>query len=169
MKKFLLTIVVSIVSLSILFGCSENEENNSASANQQPLILPISLNEIMVALVNQSADPIWVASWRNPQNDQEWRNLEYLGYQLEVAGSLLTIPGTGPYDKQWTANPQWTVYAAQLKESGILARQAAEKKDLVLLNAAGDRIVEVCESCHKEFKLALPTGGLFGELSPTPQ
>ena len=65
-----------------------------------------------------AADPIWVASWKNPQTDRDWRNLEYLGYQLEIAGSLLTIPGTEPLDKEWVAKPGWKEFALQLKNAG---------------------------------------------------
>lgn len=153
---------ISFLFILAVTSCSQQKQETSE------LQLPISLNEVMVALVNQAADPIWVAAWRNPQTDRDWRNLEYLGYQLEVAGALLTIPGTGPYDKEWVSRPEWPTFASQLKEAGILARDAARDKDLVLLNTAGDRIVEVCESCHTAYKLTVPTGGLFGELSPTP-
>ena len=40
-----------------------------ASADGRPFRLPVSLNEVMVALVNHSAVPIWLADWRNPETD----------------------------------------------------------------------------------------------------
>ena len=130
--------------------------------------LPVSINEIMVALVNQAADPIWVADWKSPQSDRDWRNLEYLGYQLEIAGALLTLPGTGPMDKEWVTKPGWQEYAKALSSAGDAAKKAASQRDVSQLHAAGNQIVSVCEGCHKEYKLALPTGGIFGELSPLP-
>ncbi len=142
--------------------------NFSYGQESSELQLPVSFNEVMVALVNQAADPIWVASWKNPQSDRDWRNLEYLGYQLEIAGSLLTIPGIGPLDKEWVAKPGWKEFSLQLKNAGTAAQKAAANKNLAALNQAGNQIVDVCEACHKEYKLALPTGGIFGELSPTP-
>jgi len=131
--------------------------------------LPVSINEVMVALVNQAADPIWVADWKNPQSDRDWRNLEYLGYQLEIAGALLTMPGTGPMDKEWVSKSGWKGFAKALSEAGKAAKSAATQRNINQLHAAGNQIVDVCEGCHKEYKLALPTGGIFGELSPLPK
>lgn len=150
-------------------GCADKQTDVAQTEVEVPQPqLPISLNEVMVALVNQAADPIWIASWQNPETDRDWRNLEYLGYQLEVAGALLKIPGTGPFDKEWVARPRWAEFSDELRAAGTMAKLAADQKDLVALNKAGDAIVEVCEACHIEYKLVLPTGGIFGELSPVP-
>ncbi|MEM9409231.1 MAG: hypothetical protein AAGA81_24600 [Acidobacteriota bacterium] len=128
--------------------------------------LPVSHNEVMVALVNHAADPIWVAAWRNPSNDAQWRELERLAYQLRIAGSLLEMPGTGPMDAQWASDEGWRGWTQKLAASGELALEAAKTRDLELVGTAGDRIVDACEGCHLEFKPDLPTGGLFGEISP---
>lgn len=40
-------------------------------------------------------------------------------------------------------------------------------RDLDGVARSGDEIVEICEGCHIAFKPDLPTGGEFGELSPT--
>lgn len=129
--------------------------------------LPVSLNEVMVALVNHSADPIWRAAWRNPQTDADWRNLERMAYQLEIAGALLMIPGTGPMDEAWTANPAWNTWSKNLQFAGKRAVDAVAARDIVSIDVIGSDIVEICEGCHIQFKPDLPTGGLFGELSPT--
>lgn len=129
--------------------------------------LPISLNEVMVALVNQAADPIWVAAWRNPTTDADWRELERRALQLQVAGTLLTLPGTGPKDAVWTADPAWRDWADRLSAAGGQAVEAVRQRDLAAISRAGDALVEVCEGCHMQFKPAEPTGGKFGELSPT--
>jgi hypothetical protein len=67
----------------------------------------------MVALVNHAADPIWVAAWRSPESDSDWRNLERMAVQLEVGGALLAIPGTGPNDQEWVADPAWQAWASK--------------------------------------------------------
>jgi len=133
----------------------------------RPPRLPVSLNEIMVALVNHSADPIWLAAWRNPQTDKDWRNLERMAYQLQLAGALLVIPGTGPQDDEWSASPRWTNWAGQLAKAGGRAVDAATSRDLSRISRSGDEIVDICEGCHIDFKPDLPTRGMFGELSPT--
>jgi hypothetical protein len=116
------------------------------------LQLPVSLHEVMVTLVNYAADPIWAATWKSPQTDREWSDLERLASQLEVAGALLTLPGTGPMDKEWAANPQWQAFAIQLRDAGGRALKAIRQRDKVAISAAGDHIVEVCRGCHAVFK-----------------
>jgi hypothetical protein len=39
--------------------------------------------------------------------------------------------------------------------------KAAQAKDPAAVNAAGDKLVEVCEGCHKKFKPAETTGGMY--------
>lgn len=129
--------------------------------------LPVSLNTVMVAMVNQAADPLWVAAWHNPQTDADWRELQRRAVQLELSGTLLAVPGTGPLDEQWTAEPEWQNWANALRDVGASAVAAVAARDLDTIAMVGGQIVDICEGCHRDFKLALPTGGQFGELSPT--
>lgn len=164
-----LAIMATAVTVAALAGCIPQgttrtpEDTGAAQENR----LPVSLNEVMVALVNNAADPIWVAAWRHPESDEVWRALERNAYQLEIAGSLLTVPGTGPLDVAWTNDPKWQFYSEQLESVGGEARVALENRDLDAIKLAGDKLVEVCEGCHIDFKPADPTAGKFGELSPT--
>ncbi len=129
--------------------------------------LPVSLNAVMVAMVNQAADPIWVAAWRNPETDADWRELERRAVQLELAGALLGVPGTGPLDDAWAGSADWQRWSNDLKVVGENSVRAVRSRDLEALALVGDDLVEVCEGCHIQFKPNLPTGGQFGELSPT--
>lgn len=166
----MLGITTLIAATFALTSCGQPAENPARATEPaptaEPFRLPVSLNEVMVALVNHSADPIWLAAWRNPQTDKDWRTLERMAYQLQVAGALLVIPGNGPRDEQWTANPQWTIWANQLESAGDRAVKAVAARDIARISSAGDQIVEVCEGCHMAFKPDLPTSGMFGELSP---
>ena len=80
---------------------------------------------------------------------------------------MLGIPGTGPMDVEWASNEKWQKWANQLREVGAGAVVAVEARDLAAISRVGDVLVEICEGCHIDFKPALPTGGKFGELSPT--
>ena len=133
----------------------------------EPFTLPVSINAVMTSLINHSADPIWIAAWRNPQTERDWRELEHLAQQLQIGGALLTIPGNGPVDRQWTDDPDWQTYAMRLSEAAGRAVNAARSRDVQLIGRAGDEIVDVCESCHIDFKPDLPTMNIYGELSPT--
>lgn len=175
--------VVGVLSVSVLLamasGCNPavdqpagprgpGDTDEAAVAETAAVArLPISLNALMVAIVNQAADPIWVAAWHNPAGESDWRELERRAVQLEVGGALLQVPGTGPLDDVWAGSSAWQDWAGQLQQVGAEAVTAVRARDLEAISAVGDRIVEICEGCHIEFKPALPTGGQFGELSPT--
>ena len=157
---------VLLMPMLFMLGCGgSNTTNDSSAANA----LPVSLNEIMVALVNDAADPIWVAAWREPETEADWRALERKAYQLQVAGALLELPGSGPMDATWAADPNWQRWSQQLEAAGGAAVAAAKNRDLANIAGAGDQIVAVCEGCHLAFKPDQPTGKLYGELSPTEQ
>ena len=165
--------------LIVLGGCSEAPkqaaeapltpaaEEVTAEPVQAVKRLPVSLNTVMVAMVNQAADPLWVAAWHNPQTDADWRELERRAVQLELSGTLLAVPGTGPLDDQWVASDQWQNWAGALRDVGESAVAAVKVRDVDTIAMVGGQIVDICEGCHRDFKLALPTGGEFGELSPT--
>ena len=109
-----------------------------------------------------------MAAWQAPSSDAEWRELERRASQLQLAGSLIAYPGTGALDHKWTAKPDWSKWANQLRDTGVDATAAVNNRDLDAIANIGDQLVEVCEGCHRDFKLAHPTGGKFGELSPAP-
>ena len=44
---------------------------------------------------------------------------------------------------------------------------AVNSRDSARIARSGDELVDVCEGCHIDFKPEEPTGGVFGELSPT--
>lgn len=155
------TILLTVFLLLVLSACIPS------TPEAEEYKLPVSINEVMASLINHSADPIWIAAWRNPQSERDWRELEHLARQLQVGGSLLTIPGTGPVDTMWTGREEWQAYANQLSAAAGRAVNAARTQDVELISRAGDEIVDVCEACHIDFKPDLPTMNIYGELSPT--
>jgi hypothetical protein len=161
------SITVKLLTLSAvaitLAACSEQPDSGDAQVR-----LPISLNEVMVALINHAANPIWRADWDQPSTDEEWLEVERLAYQIQVGGALLQFPGTGPMDDEWVADPAWNGFAQQMSEAGRHAVNSARSKDQTLIRRAGDQLVQSCESCHSAFKPDLPTMDMFGELSRVP-
>ncbi len=47
-----------------------------------------------------------------------------------------------------------------MSDAGLAAFKASENKDIKALVAANLQLVEVCESCHKQYKPALPSEGI---------
>ena len=119
-----------LASLGALFALAGCAPSSSSSSEAEEFTLPISINEVMASLINHSADPIWVAAWRDPQSEQDWRELEHLARQLQVGGALLTIPGTGPVDRQWTERPGWRNYSEELSAVAGRAVNAARSRML---------------------------------------
>ena len=152
--------ITALVMLAVLSACQPAQETEAFA-------LPVSINEVMASLINHSADPIWIAAWRNPRSERDWRELEHLARQLQIGAALLTIPGTGPADEQWTRRAEWQQFSIQLSSAAGRAVNAARSKDIELISRAGDEIVAVCEACHTDFKPDLPTMNIYGELSPT--
>ena len=130
--------------------------------------LPVSLNEVMVALVNHSADAIWEADWRKPRSDAGWLELERMAYQLQLGGALLVIPGDGPMDRAWAGHPDWIAWSRQLEAAGERALEAVSARDVDAIRKSGDEIVAICEGCHVDFKPPLPSSGKFGAPSAKP-
>lgn len=130
-----------------------------------PITLPVSINEVMVALVDHASEPLWQDSYQAPTTDDRWLEVQYNAYQMAIAGKLIQLPGQGPNDSEWVADPDWIIKANEMSAAGMQALEAAKAKDVDALNTAGDRLVEACESCHKKFKPALPSMGVYK--SPT--
>ena len=163
-----LRLLILFISLWFFGSCSE-----PPSAPDEHVIpdvtfrLPVSLNEVMVALVNQAADPLWVSAWNAPGTDGDWRELERRAYQLELAGALIAFPGTGALDQKWAIKSEWKDWSNQLRDVGAMAVAAVQTRNVEEISKVGDLTVEICEGCHADFKLDFPTGGKFGEISPT--
>lgn len=164
LNKYRLRGMFLVLSIT-LFSCNDGRINGPVDSSV--LMLPVSINEVMVSLINHSADPIWIAAWKSPATDRDWRELEHLARQLQVGGALLSVPGTGPTDELWTSRQEWREYSLQLSSAGERAINAARSRDLELIARSGDEIVAICEACHIEFKPNLPTMNIYGELSPT--
>lgn len=166
-RHALLTCIATLLVAAT--GCehSARQETDSSAEDNWAIMLPVSLNEVMVAMVNHAADPIWEADWRPPETEAGWRALERYAYQLEIAGTLLTVPGTGPADRYWVSHPQWLYYSGKLSETGARARAAITDRDNGAIRAVGNELVEICEGCHIALKPDEPTGGKYGEPGPT--
>lgn len=158
----------AIAVMAALVGCS-GDDSPAGPAGTAELVLPVSVNEIKVALVNKVADPFWTAKWNEPQNEQDWRDIEHLAYQVELGGALMKLQGTGPMDETWVSNPDWQQMAEQLSQDGARAVNAVRSRNRDLMNRAGGQLIETCEACHRAFDSDLPTLDMYGsqlELPP---
>ena len=125
------------------------------------LPLKVSINAVMVAGVDFAADGIWrPAASETKLTDKQWLLVEQDATNLAAAATLITTPGTGDSDSTWVANADWRSWSLEMQQLGLQAMEVAKEKDQVRLAAIGDRLVEVCQACHKAYKPGLPSMGI---------
>jgi hypothetical protein len=173
----------SVVGLGaiLLAACSGQQSAPSqvAAAPAAPAIapvreLPVSLNAVMVGMVDNASDPLFEVgnavreggAGKAPKTDDDWRNVEYHAYEMIVSGRIMQIPGTGPKDKEWTSDPAWKSYADVLTDVGFQMLQKAQAKSTDGFAELGDKLVDACESCHKVFKPSIPTMRIMHKPDP---
>lgn len=140
--------------LVALVGCSD--EGAEGGLQRQSDALPISTSGVMESLINHSADPLFAVSWGSPATEEEWVEIEQMARQLELGGSLLPFPGTGPMDGEWTSDASFVGYAQQLTTAAGRALNAAQSRREQELLQVGGEISAVCNGCHRDFAPGLP-------------
>ena len=169
MRTAMLLIPAGLLALASACAPTETKtpvaEAPAAEAEAQPaarpVTLPVSLNAVMVALVDHASEPLWLDAYEPPTTDAGWREAEHHAYQMAVGGKLIQLAGTGPNDAIWAADPKWISMSDEMSAAGMDALAAAKARNVTLLTSAGDRLVAACEACHIEYKLGPPSMGLY--------
>jgi len=170
MTKLDLTVrTAAAMTALLLAACGSGTATKDTQAAAAPPaaasapVLPVSLNAVMVALVDDSSDAIFEAATKAPKTDEQWRNLEYHAYQMAVHGTTIKLAGTGPFDAKWVADPRWAVFADDMAGTGMEALRLAQEKvsDSEAWWVVGNKLVEACEGCHKAFKPDIPSMGIL--------
>ncbi len=172
------SLVIITLGAASMFACSPAKpvaaaqpafvESTPTAVATPALKLPVSLNAVMVSLVDHASEPLWLDAYDPPSTQVRWREAEYNAYQMAVSGKLIQLPGAGPNDADWVSDPEWKTFADEMSAAGMDALQAAQIKNVQALNDAGDRLVASCESCHKKFKPGLTSMGLYKSTSYPP-
>lgn len=123
--------------------------------------VPVSINAMMVALVDHSAHEIWEAGNASTLSGRDWQNVEQHTIQLAAAGSLISAGGTGTADYGWVMSPRWQEWARVMTDGALQANQAVQDQNHMALVSAGDAILQSCEGCHQIFKPDVPTEGML--------
>jgi len=158
----------NILAVAVLLGASAYVLLGSAAGQAQApadpphVALPISINAVMVSLVDQAAHEIWDGGNQDRDlTDREWLLIEQHSLQLAAAGTAISLGGTGPADRGWAQSPAWQDWSRKLGVIALEAKQAVDAKSKVALRDAGDKLTDTCESCHKIFKPDVPTEGIM--------
>jgi cytochrome c556 len=128
-----------------------------AAAPAPPAYKPVvSLNQMMVSIVDMNSHQIWDAEEKPPKAAADWANLEHAAESLAAAGHLTMVSGNGPKDQQWTNQADWAKYSEAVSQAGLKALEAVNTKSPDGLRKAGDDLVMTCINCHREYKLDVP-------------
>ena len=143
--------------IAVNTGLAQHMPASSGTAAE----MPVSINAIMVTLIDHSAHHIWDYSVMPREiTDDEWRIVEYYAIQLAAAGPAITLGGTGPMDDDWVQSPLWTEYAHVMSSAGMQAMAAARNHNKVELLESANVLTDSCEGCHVYFKPELPSEGI---------
>ena len=164
-------VLFSGISVGLLYGCNTGVEQSLAVQQTSPheasafvpaVPLAVSVNAIMVAMVDHASHVVWdvAEDAKAPKNDKDWEELEHHAIQVAASGTLIALGGTGKADPGWVQSPAWKKYSQEMTDAGLAALTAVHSKDRAALLKAGDQLVNTCTSCHKEFKPDLPTEGI---------
>ena len=148
-------------------GAAASSAANISAPATPPLSLPVSLNAVMVGAIDHASDPLFgvgnamYGSGRLPKSDADWAEVQFHAYQMVILGKVIQLPGTGPKDAEWAANPQFRAFGDSLSAVGMDMLALTEKKDAKGFQAAGNKLIDICESCHQAFKPDIPTMKLY--------
>ncbi len=161
LKRNFTTLIIALTGVMILLILlSINFAKTAQAAVSTKVDMPVSINAIMVTLIDHSAHHIWDYSVMEREiTNEEWLIVEYYAIQLAAAGPAITMGGPGEMDDNWVLSPLWTDYAQAMSDTAIQAMLAAQDHDQTLLLAAANALTDACEGCHETFKSELPTEG----------
>src|SRR5258706_6409104 len=168
-------------AMCLLVGCSKPAPEQPPPPPAAPPYHPVaSIREVMNSVIDPNVDVVWNAVKTDidhgkpiehaPANDEEWAAVRHSAMTVSEGANLLMMPGravapqgAGSLAPGIELAPDqvralidkspggWNQFARALQDSLQPALAAIDKKDSLALFEAGDKIDEVCESCHQVF------------------
>jgi hypothetical protein len=167
-------------AMCLLVGCSKPAPEQPPPPAAPPYHPVASIREVMNSVIDPNVDVVWNAVKTDidhgkqiehaPANDEEWAAVRHSAMTVSEGANLLMMPGraVAPQGAGSLApgielapdqvralidkSPSgWNQFARALQDAMQPALAAIDKKDSLALFEAGDKIDEVCESCHQVF------------------
>jgi len=171
---------VALSAVCLLVGCSKPAPEQPPPPAAPPYHPVASIREVMNSVIDPNVDVVWNAVKTDidhgkqiehaPKNDEEWAAVRHSAVTVAEGANLLMMPGrpvappgAGSLSPGIELAPDqvralidkspsgWNQFARSLQDSLQPALAAIDKKDSLALFEAGDKIDEVCESCHQIF------------------
>ena len=131
------------------------------STDREFIEMQTSINAMMVAMVDWSAHELWETAYADSIDDRNWLTVKQYAIELLASGTLVSLGGNGRVDRAWVSDDAWQAWTASMIEESMEAIRAIDAKDQDRLRASGERLIEICEGCHADFKPNLPTEGIL--------
>ncbi len=163
MKRNFTYLLAALILMALMFiALAMFLASSAEAAEDMDLPVPVSVNSLMVTMIDHSAHYIWdYAALEETMMEEEWLSVEYYAIQLAAAGPLITLGGTGEFDMGWASLPTWREYSRDMSNAAMKALNAAQIQDKALLQTAGDELLTSCLGCHNDFKPEVPTEGVI--------
>lgn len=160
---------------------SSNPDNSASTsvAAISPYQPTATFQEIMVSVVDPSADFIWDAVSTTvdatgvhevqPHTDAEWHELRQRAVLLAEAANLIAVPGrraangdrtledsqplevTKIQQRLDSRHEELVGFASAMRDVSVKLMASADKRDVEAITDLGGMLDEVCEACHKVF------------------
>ncbi|MDP3739218.1 MAG: hypothetical protein Q8R02_17645 [Hyphomonadaceae bacterium] len=134
----------------------------------QPLPLRVPIKGVMAGVVEFSAHGVFTSAISEmPLTEDDWLAAGLASINLIGSATLITLPGTGPHDAEWVADPDYRRWAEAMQLASISAGAATVRKDRAGLLAAANRIAIACQSCHAMYRPDIPSAASqFAAIGP---
>ena len=148
----------------VVAGCAaEAPQPESTAAPEAAVEAPaaefepaVSINQVMVDLINESATDLWDVDLNPPATDDDWIRLRSAAVALAAGGSITAMGGNGPNDEAWSAQGDWVRLSQAMTDVGVEMLTAVERRNLDQLGQRGDELVTTCVNCHEVYRLDVP-------------
>jgi cytochrome c556 len=147
MKTTTRALVITLIGT--LAACTAKESAQAPAAPQPPALEAFATTkQVMLGITIPTSDIVFQVGAKAPADDMEWEKVTANASALAESGNLLMI-GMRVVDQG-----DWMKNAKALTATAREAAQAAQEKNVDKVLAAGDRIYEVCDACHKKYMAA---------------
>jgi hypothetical protein len=140
--------LVIVTFMGVLVACTAKQPPAPAAPAEPPLEVLATTRQVMLGITIPTSDVVFQVGAKAPADDMEWEKVAANAAALAESGNLLMV-GTRVVDRG-----DWIKHARALVATAKEAGQAAQEKNVDKVLAAGDKIYEVCDTCHKKYLAA---------------
>jgi hypothetical protein len=154
-QRALLSLLAPLAPLALLAplaflvaGCTQ------AQADPPPFKAAFTVIQLMEGPIAHAAEDYWGSvstivdakgiTENFPRTDEEWEHVWAAGVTIAESGNLLMM---SPRAQEG----DWMKWSAALVDVGVEAAKSAESKDPEQVLAVGERVYNVCTSCHMQY------------------